>query len=174
MCIVQGDVYESLCDFLRECKVISSNKLGRTVSQKNAELYVLPFGTSTRLWIPLTDERCEIRHFSVSIFDWSFLALHLVRTLISNHGDSTERTLIHLQCWYYGNQSNEHSVIPKEFQMIKRLFQPSDSCPGYGEPNKDGTFLCRPYHEEFVSKSPLQCGSAGREPCMKGAFFPSA
>jgi hypothetical protein len=60
-------VVNPLSDFLRECKGIPSNKLGMTVSQKNAELYMVPFGTSSRLWIPLTDQRSEIRHFSVLI-----------------------------------------------------------------------------------------------------------
>jgi hypothetical protein len=68
MCIVQVD-YDPLSDFLRECKVIPSNKLGMTASQKNAEFYVLLFGTSTRLWIPLRGQRSENRHFSVSFFD---------------------------------------------------------------------------------------------------------
>jgi hypothetical protein len=40
---------QSLCDFLQECKVIPSNKFGTTGPQKNAELYVLPFGTSAGL-----------------------------------------------------------------------------------------------------------------------------
>jgi hypothetical protein len=61
-------MYQPLSDFLRECEVILLNKFGTTVSQKNAELYVLPFGTSRRLWIPLTDQKSEVKHFSVSIF----------------------------------------------------------------------------------------------------------
>jgi hypothetical protein len=61
-------MHEPLSDFLREYKEIPSKKLGTTVSQKNAELYVLPFRTLTRLWIPLTDQRSEIKHFSVLIF----------------------------------------------------------------------------------------------------------
>jgi hypothetical protein len=36
---------------------------------KNAELYVLPFGISTKLWIPLTNQRSEIKRFSVLILD---------------------------------------------------------------------------------------------------------
>jgi hypothetical protein len=104
-CIVQVDIW-TLIDFLRECKVIPSNKHATTVSQKNAALYVLSVGISTRLCIPLTDQRKEIEHFSVSIFDWLFLTLHFVTTLISNieSGDSTERTMIHLQWWHCGNQ----------------------------------------------------------------------
>jgi hypothetical protein len=35
--------------------------LWTTVSQKNAKLYVRPFRTSTRLWIPLTDQKNEIK-----------------------------------------------------------------------------------------------------------------
>jgi hypothetical protein len=62
-------MYKPLSDFLRECKAIPSNKHGTTISQKNAELYMLPFGTSTRLRIPLTEQRNEIRHFSLSIFE---------------------------------------------------------------------------------------------------------
>jgi hypothetical protein len=59
---------QTLSPFLQECKAIPSSKLATTVSQKHAELYVLPFGTSTRLWISLTDQRGEIRRFSVSFF----------------------------------------------------------------------------------------------------------
>jgi hypothetical protein len=49
-------MYEPLSDFLQERKVIPPNKLGTTVSQTDAELHVLPFGASARLWIPLTDK----------------------------------------------------------------------------------------------------------------------
>jgi hypothetical protein len=59
---------KSLSDFHGECKIIPGNKLGMTVSQKNAKLYPLPFGTSTRLWNALTAQRSEIRRFSVLIF----------------------------------------------------------------------------------------------------------
>jgi hypothetical protein len=94
---VSRRMYKPLSDFLWECKIISSNELGTAVSQKDAEFNVLPFGTSTRLWVVLRGQRSEMRHFSVSIFDPIVLALHLVTTNISNHGDSIERTMIHLQ-----------------------------------------------------------------------------
>jgi hypothetical protein len=61
-------MYKPVSDCLRECKTIPSNKFSTTVSQKNAELYVMPFGTSTRLLITLTDQRSGIKHFVVSIF----------------------------------------------------------------------------------------------------------
>jgi hypothetical protein len=48
--------------------VIPSNKLGTTVSQRRAELHVPLFGTSVILWIPLTDQRSEIKQFSLPIF----------------------------------------------------------------------------------------------------------
>jgi hypothetical protein len=70
-------MYKPLSDFLWEYKIIPPNKLGTTVSQKNVELYVLPFGTSTGLWIPLTDQRNEIRHFFASLltgYFWHFIS----------------------------------------------------------------------------------------------------
>jgi hypothetical protein len=51
----------------RQREVRSAIKLGRTVSHRNAVLHVIPLGTSMRLWIPLADQRIEIRHFSVSL-----------------------------------------------------------------------------------------------------------
>jgi hypothetical protein len=54
--------------FRRVPDVSSATKLGTTTLQKKAELYDVPFGTSTRLWIPSADHKIEIRHFSVSIF----------------------------------------------------------------------------------------------------------
>jgi hypothetical protein len=62
-------MYDLLNDFLRECKVIPSNRLGMAASEKNAVLYVLLFGTSAKLWIPLAGKRSEIKHFSVSFCD---------------------------------------------------------------------------------------------------------
>jgi hypothetical protein len=54
-CAMSRLIYKPLSDCLRECKAIPSNKLGTTVWQKNAELYILLFGTSTKRWIPLTN-----------------------------------------------------------------------------------------------------------------------
>jgi hypothetical protein len=59
---------EPLSDFLREYKVIPSNKFGTIASQNKAELYALPSGTSTKLWMLLAGQRSEMRHFSASIF----------------------------------------------------------------------------------------------------------
>jgi hypothetical protein len=61
-------MYKALNDFLRECEVIPPNKLGTTVPQKNVAFYLLPFGISTRLWIPLTGQKNEMGDFSVLIF----------------------------------------------------------------------------------------------------------
>jgi hypothetical protein len=50
---------------------MQSNSVKRTwydSIEKHAELSVLPFGISRRLWIPLTDQGSEIKHFYVSIF----------------------------------------------------------------------------------------------------------
>jgi hypothetical protein len=60
--IIQANVQTFEC-FLREWKAIPLNKLGPSVSQKNAKLYALPFGTSTRLWIPLTDQKMKLDTF---------------------------------------------------------------------------------------------------------------
>jgi hypothetical protein len=111
-------------------------------------------------------KKMKLNSFLCHFVDWLFLALHLVNTPISNHGDGTEKTMIHLQWQHSENQENECSVIAKDFHVIKWPLRPSGLCPGYEELNEDGIFSYRAYHEEFASKSSLQCGSARREPCM--------
>jgi hypothetical protein len=44
-------------------------------SQKNILLYAIHLSISSRLWIPLTDQMIEMRHFSMSIFIWFLLDL---------------------------------------------------------------------------------------------------
>jgi hypothetical protein len=46
---------------------VLSTKSGTTILWRNAELCVLSLGMSTRLRIPLTDQRTEIQHLCISI-----------------------------------------------------------------------------------------------------------
>jgi hypothetical protein len=77
---------EPLSGFLWEYKIITSNKSDTTVSQNNAELYELPFDPSTRLWIPLTDQRNEIKHLYVSSLTDSFGTSSCVDAHIQSRG----------------------------------------------------------------------------------------
>jgi hypothetical protein len=51
----------------REPEQMSSTKRGTTTKQKNEELHDSPFGMVTRVGIPFTDHKTEIRHFPVLI-----------------------------------------------------------------------------------------------------------
>jgi hypothetical protein len=65
---LRGWMSKPLSDFLCECEHRPSTKLGTVVSHKNAELDVVPLGTSTGLWMPVTGQRIETKHFSQVIF----------------------------------------------------------------------------------------------------------
>jgi hypothetical protein len=47
-------------------------KLRMTVSQRKSSLKIIPISTSKTLWIQLTDQITEIKHFCVSAIDFSF------------------------------------------------------------------------------------------------------
>jgi hypothetical protein len=109
-------MYKPLSDFLRECNAIPSNKLDTTVSQKNAKLSVLPFGTSTKLWIPLTDQRSEIRHFSVLISE-------LTLSRISSRDDT------YIESRGYYRKSHDSLLVMALWKPVERMLRNTERIP---------------------------------------------
>jgi hypothetical protein len=97
-------MYKSLSDFIRECKIIPWNKLWTPVSQKILNSMCCLSEHQQSCGFHWQTKEVEVDPCLCQFFDWRFLALHLMMTLIPNHGDSPERTMIHLPWWRSGNQ----------------------------------------------------------------------
>jgi hypothetical protein len=108
---------------------------------------------SNRLWMQLTNQKTEIRHFQCQFSNSLSQEAHLAMLLKPNYMDRIERTTTRRQWSFARNQSSVLLQGPREGDLNKWRVRSSGSMTAHAGLNEDGTFATPTRHEGFVNMS---------------------